>query len=29
MTMMILNDDRNYENIGNNTMVLAELEQDN
>lgn len=30
MTMMILNDDRNYENpTGNNTMILAELDQDN
>lgn len=30
MTMMILNDDRNYENpVGNNTMILAELDQDN
>jgi hypothetical protein len=31
MTMMILNDDRNYENqpISNNSMILTELEQDN
>ena len=30
MTMMILNDDRNYDNpTGNNTMILAELDQDN
>lgn len=28
--MMILNDDRNYDNpVGNNTMILAELDQDN
>ena len=23
MTMMILNDDRNYENLGSNTMILT------
>ena len=27
--MMILNDDRNFENPGNSSMILADLEQDN
>jgi hypothetical protein len=29
MTMMILNDDRNFEHPGNSSMILADLDQDN